>query len=223
MDSAATLYQADYYRPWFNLVREAKLDVSYIESLSFREFASGPSGANGVPEELARFDVILLADGGIVDLSLNKSLMLSQFIESGMLMRHRHCEPGRLSESVLHANRLLEPLGLHMVDQDLDGLGPGYPGDRGSPNSSPRCASGGVKKLTTSSDRQRRSRSETRRLRRSWSISLGSQDGFVAISREGHGELVAIGVVNLPEWIGKRGQGTDNARFLKNLLTTKVH
>ena len=38
----------------------------------------------------------------------------------------------------------------------------------------------------------------------------------------GKGELVAIGVVGLPAWIGEDGHGADNARLMKNLLTTKV-
>ena len=44
-------------------------------------------------------------------------------------------------------------------------------------------------------------------------------DGFVAVSRQGKGEVVAMGLVGLPRWIGELGQGTDNRRFLKNLLT----
>lgn len=48
-----------------------------------------------------------------------------------------------------------------------------------------------------------------------------SQDGFVAVSRQGKGEIVAVGVVGLVDWIGERGQNADNARFLKNLLNTR--
>ena len=34
--------------------------------------------------------------------------------------------------------------------------------------------------------------------------------------------MVAIGLVNLPDWLGEHGRGADNVRLLKNLLTTKV-
>jgi hypothetical protein len=50
----------------------------------------------------------------------------------------------------------------------------------------------------------------------------GTREGFVAVSRQGKGETVAIGLVGLERWIGGNGLRADNARFLKNLLTTKV-
>ncbi len=50
----------------------------------------------------------------------------------------------------------------------------------------------------------------------------GGRAGIVAVARQGKGELVAIGSVDLAAWIGEFGRGNDNARFLRNLLTMKV-
>jgi RNA polymerase sigma factor (sigma-70 family) len=60
---------ADYYRPWFDLARDAGLDVSYMDTDS----VPVPSGAGGPPEELSRYDVILLDDGGVAGLGKNAS------------------------------------------------------------------------------------------------------------------------------------------------------
>jgi RNA polymerase sigma factor (sigma-70 family) len=212
--------RADYYRPWFDLVRQAKLDVSYMESPSFPEYDSGPRGADGVaalPEELTGFDVILLADGGIVALNLNKSLMLQQFADSGK--RVIITASPAIGESVLHANRVLNSLGMHMVDQDVHfGSEPGYPRIEAAKFEADALLEG-VKILTSF----RPAPIEIRNSEKAKILAYlpGSQNGFVAVSRQGKGEVVAVGLTGLERWIGERGRGTDNARLLKNLLTTK--
>ena len=78
--------RSDFYRPWFDLVREARLDVSYMESPNIPLGTKPPAAGESIsplPEELARYDVILLADGGIVAASVNASVMLMQFANSG--------------------------------------------------------------------------------------------------------------------------------------------
>ena len=119
--------RADYYQPWFDLVREAKLDVSYMESPSV-PLATGPpviGNLSPLPEELNRYDVILLADGGVVDLNVNTSSVMAQFANSGK--RVILTASPALGDTVLHANRILDPLGMHMVDWDVDSPEPGYP------------------------------------------------------------------------------------------------
>lgn len=217
-------HRADYYRPWFDLVREAKLDVNYMESPSVPQYSNGPTGPGDVaslPEALARYDVILLADMGIVGLNQNTSLMLMQFADSGkrvILM----ASPA-MGESVLYANRVLDSLGMHMLDRDVDTDQVthvhGVPMIEAAKLEADNLLAG-VKKLTTFRPAPIQFLDSTKA--KILAYLPRSQDGFVAVSRQGNGEVVAIGLTGLPSWIGERGQGTDNARFLKNLLTTKA-
>ncbi len=211
---------ADSNRPWFDLVREAKLDVSYIESPLFGEYHGGPPAPDGVPalpEELARYDVILVADGGTAGLTGNASFLLKQFAQSGRRVIVT-ASPATV-DSVLHANRILEPLGMHMVDEDVDLGSPGYPKIEATTFEADALLHG-VKKLTTF--RPAAITIQNPKAAKILAQIPGTRDGFVAVARQRNGELVAIGLVDLAAWIGERGQGTDNARFLKNLLTTKV-
>jgi RNA polymerase sigma factor (sigma-70 family) len=211
--------RADYYLPWFDLVREAKLDVSYMESQSV-PIGTGPpvtGNSSPLPEELARYDVILLADGGVLDFDVNRSLMMAQFADSGK--RVILTASPALGETVLHANRILAPMGMHMVDQDVEGPEPGYPRIETSKFEDDALLEG-VTKLTTfrPAPIQIRDPEKAKIL----AHIPGSRDGFVAVSRQGKGEMVAIGLVGLPAWIDEHGRGANNARLLKNLLTTKV-
>ncbi len=211
--------RADYYRPWFDLVREARLDVSYMESRSVPVGTGPPVSGNlsPLPEELTRYDVILLADGGVVDLNVSTSLVIAQFANSGK--RVIVTASPAMGDTVLHANRILDPLGIHMVDSDIESPEPGYPRIETAKLEADALLDG-VTKLTTF----RPAPIEVRDSDQAKILAYlpGSRDGFVAVSRQGKGEVVAIGLVGLPAWIGEHGRGADNARFLRNLLTTKV-
>ena len=211
--------RADYYRPWLDLVRDAKLDVSYMESGNVPHGNGPPVTGNlpPLPEELTRYDVILLADGGVVDLDVNTSAMIAQFASSGK--RVILTASPALGEAVLHANRILDPLGMQMVDRDLEGPEPGYPRIETAKLEADELLEG-VTKLTTfrPAPIQIRDPQKAKML----AYFPGSRDGFLAVSRQGKGEVVAIGLVGLPAWLGQHGGGADNARLLKNLLTTKV-
>ena len=211
--------RADYYRPWFDLVREGRLDVSYMESRSVPVGTGPPVSGNlsPLPEELTRYDVILLADGGVVDLNVSTSLVIAQFANSGK--RVIVTASPALGDTVLHANRILDPLGIHMVDSDIESPEPGYPRIETAKLEADALLDG-VTKLTTF----RPAPIEVRDSDQAKILAYlpGSRDGFVAVSRQGKGEVVAIGLVGLPAWIGEHGRGADNARFLRNLLTTKV-
>jgi Sigma-70, region 4 len=206
----------DYYQPWFDLARDAGLDVSYMESHS----VPVQSRPGEVAEELTRYDVILLADGGLADLNANSSHMLVQLAESGK--RVILTASPAAGDSVLHANRILDPLGMHMDEKDLDI--PDVPGQGIPTTEAARLGSdellNGVRSLSTfrPAPIQIRDPAKAKIL----AYFPGSRQGFVAVARPGKGEIVAVGMVGLPDWIGERARSTDNARFLKNLLTTKV-
>ena len=211
--------RADYYRPWFELVREASLDVSYMEGHSVPVATAPPVTGNlsPPPEELARYDVILLADGGVADLNVNTSMVMTQLASSGK--RVILTASPAIGDTVLHANRILEPLGMHMVDRDLESPEPGYPRIETTSFGADQLLKG-VTKLTTF--RPAPIQIQDPQKAKILAYLPGSRDGFVAVSRQGKGELVAIGLVGLSAWLGEGGRGADNARLLKNLLTTKV-
>jgi hypothetical protein len=152
-----------------------------------------------------------------VFLDSNTSRMMRQLADSGkrvILM----ASPG-ITETILQANRILDPLGMQMVNQEIEGPGPGYPRIESANLEADRLMVG-VTKLTTF--RPARIKISDPKKAKMLAYFPGSRDGFVAISRHGKGEVVAIGLVNLERWSSETGQGLDNARLLKNLLTTNV-
>lgn len=62
--------------------------------------------------------MILLAEGGTVQLSLQSSLMMMQFADLGK--RLIVTASPAMGESVHYANRMLEAIGMFMVDRDID-------------------------------------------------------------------------------------------------------
>ncbi len=215
--------QADSYRPWFDFVRQANLDVSYMESRCFPRVSRGPRGPNGLPAppaELARQDVILLADGGTVFLTINSSLMLMQCADAGK--RVIVTASPAMVDSVLHANRILDSSGMVMIEHDVP-----------TPSDAPRRTIAPIEAGKLEHDELLEGVKTLSRLRpapirirdpekaRILAYLPDSQDGLVAVSRQGKGEVVAVGGVGLAEWVGEYGEGTDNARFLRNLLTPR--
>lgn len=201
---------ADYFRPWFDLARDAGLDVSYMITDSMPV----PTGPDGPPDELSRYDVILLEAGG-VGLSEAGVYGMRQLVQSG----HRVIvitSPGVVT-GPLYANQILEPMGLHMDDSHLDtGTGPAVETDR---MGSDRLLEG-VRKL--SCIRPAMIEVKDSQKARILAYLPDNRRGLVAVARVGKVELVAIASVDLAGWLGEFGQGTDNARFLRNLLTLKV-
>jgi hypothetical protein len=212
-------HQADFYRPWFKLVQEAKLDVGYMESFGGMNFPRGQPGPDGIfpiPEELARYDVVLVADGGIVFMNTNAALLLMQFADSGKRVVIT-ASPGILN-SVMCANRILEPLGMRMVDHEIiiDG--------RMKPIEAARLATDelleGVAKFVSSRPAPIHVLDPEKAKILAYLPDI--QDGLLAVSRKGDGEVVALGLRLLSSWIGEDGVDTDNARLLKNLLARPV-
>jgi hypothetical protein len=125
--------------------------------------------------------------------------------------------PG-VESSVPHANQILEPMGMRMEESDIDtGLGPPTI-EAARLGSDPLLE--GVRKLSCI----RPAAIEVRDREKAKILAYlpGGQAGIGAVARAGKGELVAIATVDLAAWIGEFGRGTDNARFLRNLLTMKV-
>jgi hypothetical protein len=216
--------RSDSYRPWFEFVRKAKLDVSYLESRCFPRVSREPRGPDelpALPAELARQDVILLADGGTVFLTINSSIMLMQCADAGK--RVVVMASPAMGDSVLHANRILDASGMFMSDQDVR-----IPSDVPRQTIQPIEAGKldqdelleGVKTLSTLRPAPTRIRDPEKA--RILAYLPDSQDCLVAVSRQGRGEVVAVGGVGLAEWIGEYGEGTDNARFLRNLRSARV-
>jgi RNA polymerase sigma factor (sigma-70 family) len=213
---AAISDRADYYQPWFDLVQDAGLDVSYMDSDSVPvQLRPGE-----LREELTRYDVILLADGGVAGLGANPSHMLGQLAQSGK--RVIVTASPSWEASVPHANRILEPAGMQMLDEDIDVpdvSGSGLPIIEAARLRDDALLEG-IRKLSTI--RPAPIRIQDSEKAKMLAYFAGSQQGFAAVARHGKGEIVAIGITFLADWIGEHGRGTDNARFLKNLLTTKV-
>lgn len=208
--------RADYYRPWFDLVEDAGLDVSYMETDS----VPVQQNPDVLPEALKRFDVILLANGGVSGLNSNSSQMLVRLAESGkrLIVTATPAEEG----AVLHANPILEPLGMHMDESDVDF---GFDPARGIVRvESARLRTDplldGIRRLAA----LRPAAIEIRDPDKAKMLAYfpGDQGGFVAVARHGNGEIVAIGMVDLADWTGEGGRNSDNVRFLRNLLTARV-
>jgi hypothetical protein len=214
--------EPSYYRPWFDLVREAKLDVSYMESLSLGELASesapGPGAISGVPAALARQDVIVVDEGGLVFLQNNSIHTLMQFADSGR--RPIVVASPASGGSVLHANLMVRGLGMEMIDRDVfEKTNPGiHPIKAATLEADPLLD--GVQRL--SFFRPAPIRVAVPALAKILAHLPDSPDGAAAVDRRGNGEIVAIGTCLLPSWIGEFGEGTDNLRFLRNLLTMKT-
>jgi hypothetical protein len=120
-----------------------------------------------------------------------------------------------MGDSVLYANRVLEPVGLRMVDHDIDTAGSNVPTEAAKLETDALLT--GVRKIATfrpgpihvlDSDKAK-----------ILAYLPSSEDGFVAVSRKDKGEVVALGVYLIASFLGRDGEGTDNAVLLKNLLT----
>ncbi len=207
--------ESAYYRPWFDLINAERLDVSYMESFGGLQFTAqgAPGGPPLVPEELARYDVILLAEGGTVFLNEGAAGHLRRFVESGKRLIVT-ASPAFVG-AVLKANLILDPFGIHMKNEEPR-REPGM--DRIDVDDVDRDPlTKGVK--TLSFFRPAPIQVAGEKAAKVLAFEPGSKDGLVAISRQRKGEVVAIGLTLVSSWIGEQGKGSDNAQLLRNLLT----
>jgi RNA polymerase sigma factor (sigma-70 family) len=208
-------FQSDYYRPWFKLVDDAKLDVSYAESLGglrFGDMRIGPDGRQLLPEELRRYDVILLADGGPVFLDDNAILLLERFVESGK--RLVVTASPFIAHAVLHSNRILRTYGMEMAarEPNFGGLSPIQ-----AEHIIDDPLTAGLKKLST--QRPGPIRITDPKKAKILATIPGTDEGFIAVSRLEKGEIVVISTSLVSSWIGDHGVGTNNAHFLWRVLS----
>ncbi|WP_165073768.1 RNA polymerase sigma factor [Paludisphaera rhizosphaerae] len=214
----------EYFQPWFDLIKSANLDVSYLdptlEGLPDRGRVEYDRDARPIPPEwLKRFDVVLLADGGPVYVQGPDSEILRSYVRGG----------GRLVigasafmlGSVPKMNDLLEPFGLQITDRDVV--------ERSDP-SGPNWVPITVKAAPDASDPFLKnvntivfSRMTPVRVKDDGRARILIHDphdkdlGFAAVSRDG-GEVIVLGPSLLLNWLGENQAGTDNVAFLGNLL-----
>jgi RNA polymerase sigma factor (sigma-70 family) len=213
-----------YYRPWFDLVRSANLDVSYldpsVEGLHLERPPAVDSEGRPVADAwLKDFDVILLIDGGSCFLSGWDGKLLQTYVQEG----------GRLIvgastfmlRSIPEANPILKPFGLEFTDEDTtkgratdnQNWAPfpvkGKPG-HGQP------LMDGVKTVVMRRATPVRVTEGGR-----GEVLLSDPDdasrGYAAVSRDG-GEVIVLGPSLLFGWLGETEEA-DNVAFLRNLLT----
>jgi len=198
---------ASRFNAWLDMVKTAKLDVSY--------WLSPPGGQSSLRnKDLSKYDVVLLTEDGLYNLCRSdvEYLKQKQFVENGgrMIIVASSFFQG----SVQKANELLIAYGLRMIDTEpspQDEVDVGYTGIARDPltkdvhnlyfhRPSPIAVTNLLKgKILVKAP-----------------MYFGK--GFVAVSRAGKGEVVALGVSLWWLWIGEDAANFDNAKFFLNLL-----
>jgi RNA polymerase sigma factor (sigma-70 family) len=214
----------DYYRPWYDLVKSANLDVSYLDPSNDRlpgdDRAYDVEGLPAAPEWLKQYDVVLLADGGPVYIQGPSAKFLQSYVRGGgrLIIGASHFMVGSLP----NANAILERFGLEMKDEDVIKGRAADDNDwaafkvAGKPGQEEPLMEG-VESVTLRRATPVRVTKEGK-----GEILLRDPDdesqGFAAVSRDG-GEVIVFGPALLFGWLGDKDAGPDNATFLRNLLT----
>ena len=211
--------EAKVFEPLLDLVKSSTLDMNYFDQLPGEPVL--PEG-----EKLSTyFDVILLAETGLVSARDEDVARLRRFVDDGgrLVVAANHFFQG----TVARANQVLKPYGLEIYDTE------------------PRVSLGGIAERSSLEKRSvvvdlvgqedEPLTAGVRKLRffRPSPVLITDpdkakvlvdtpyylNDGFVGVWR-GKGEVVALGESLWWNWIGgEQGKGTDNARLLQNLLT----
>ena len=205
------------YETWHKIVNADKIDVSYCGIMAYLglDIESDPTGKTKLPDALARYDVIFIDGGGASWLRRRDAFFLKLFIDSGKRVIVA-AGPG-IMNSVDGANYILESVGLKMD-----------PGDVRSPGSEYFQAK--ETQLVTDSLTDRVSnlnffhptRIKVTDPKIAKILDKEGKEGFLAVSRPGKGEVVAVGTTQVVSWIGKDTEDSDNLRCLRNLLTKPV-
>jgi hypothetical protein len=200
------------FQDWTGLVAEAGWDVSYL------------TVARGKPVwgdlDLARFDVILLSPGGLLEASADDIKRVRAFAERGgrLVVAANRFYAG----SVEAANKVLEGYGLTMLNEEA-------PIQHNEAVLDRKAFAPEVIKAGIGSARFHRASpaavTDARRahvLVRASGVG-GPEDGFVAAAQAGKGEVVVLGESLWWNWVSAgQAKGTDNARLLRLLLTPGV-
>ncbi len=210
---------SSYYQPWFDLIKEAGLDVSYVDPSreGLPNYGEG-LGSRETPDWLKAYDVVLLAGGGSIYINNSDISTLQNYVRGG----------GRLvvnassfmSGSVIKANPIIEPFGLALRDTETNGSAtPRRPWFLDNQNeiiiNGPFTSGVGKVAFTRVSPVEITDHHNAELLIRD--PQYPSQ-GFAAIARD-KGEVIVLGPSLLFGWIDEgQDAGADNARFLQNLL-----
>lgn len=219
--------KAEYYRPWFELIKSANLDVSYLDPalgglVGDDDWGFDREGRAVAPAWLRRFDVVLLADGGPIHLFNHRDdAILQSYVRNGG--RLVVAASAFMSGSTTKANDILKPFGLQMTEEDISN-----PRSATAPRSGPAPVTvkvrpgdmdpllNGVGSIVVGRRTPIRLADDGRArilLREPRDEKLG----FAAVSRDG-GEVVVLGPSLILGWLGEKEAGADNAAFLRNLL-----
>jgi RNA polymerase sigma factor (sigma-70 family) len=206
------------YDIWRKMIKAEKLDVSYVNKMNSMDLNSvnGPDGKERVPDALARYDVILIDGIGAGWLGSLDVYFLKLFVESGKRLII-FASPGVL-DTVMKANLVLEPFGLRMSPKDVATPGMDIPLIKEK-----QIARDLLTDRVNSLDFIRPALITATNPKIAKILDKGlSEEGFLAVSRPGKGEVVAIGTPMVTGWIGEWGKDSDNLRCLRNLLTKPV-
>ena len=198
------------FKVWTDLVNDSPLDVSYL--------LVSPGGKPLLRDlDLAKFDCVFLSSLGLFALTPKDIERVRAYAEGG----------GRVvaaanyffNNSVRHANAVLTGYGLELQAKEA---GPHGRNDVTLEESSidPELVKVGVKSLHffRASPVVVTDRKTGRILVQAEGVGQPG-DGFVAVGKAGHGEVIAIGESLWWWWISeKQAKGTDNAKLLRWLL-----
>jgi hypothetical protein len=197
------------FKAWTDLVKGAPLDASYLRT------------ENGKPVlrdlDLSKYDCVLLSGGALVFLTPKDVKRLRAFAEAGgkVVVAANAFMVG----SVKKANELLTPYGLQMADEEArareknDVTVKWFDIDQVLIDNGVKSA-----RFFRASPVAVTDRKAGRVLVKSSGVGQPG-DGFVAVTKAGKGEVVALGDSLWCFWIsGERSKGADNAKLLRWLL-----
>ncbi len=194
-----------YFDPWRELVRESGADVSY------RYVAQNGSVLGET--DISQYDVILLAIGGILNLSDAETEKLDLFVVQGgrLILAPQRFMVG----TVDRVNTLVEPLGITVFDTEARG---GYHNDV--------VTGAGIAQsyLTAGVDRLKFFRGSPVAITDATTASILAFDpsgtgGFLARTVHGSGEVIVIAQSLICRWVG---DSPGNGKLMQNLLTLPV-
>jgi hypothetical protein len=204
----STRHGADF-AAWTDLVRDASLDVNYLL------VTSGKPVLRDL--DLGKFDCVLLAERGLVELQAADTKRVRAYAEAGgrvVVATSRF-----LVGTVEKANAVLDGYGIQMQDEEAEGSRSDVTLEES--DFDPELVKAGVKSahflraspVAVTNDKTGRVLAKA--------IRVGMPgDGFVAMAEAGKGEVIALGQSLWCMWIGeeKLAAGTDNALLLRRLL-----
>lgn len=200
---------ADDYRAWTDLVKDSPLDVSYLIPTEgkplFRKL------------DLSKFDVVLLGMSGLVEATADDRKKVRAFAENGgRVVVGSSCA---FIGTVEKVNELVEGYGLAIRDEEAP-----RPANRRVTLGPADFAPEVVKEKISSLHFFRAppivvlDAKKARVLVKAAGVGQ-PEDGFVAVTKAGRGEVVVLGDALWWYWIGgETGRPTDNAKLLKYLL-----